>query len=776
MDGQRQTTFRFDGWTVNRDSGDLARGEHVTRLQIQPLQIFVELLENPGEVVTRERLIAKLWPTGIVEFDASLNTAVRKLRVALNDDPETPRYIETIPRRGYRFIGKLEPATPAAPAAPPPPMAPEIVSPPAPMTFADPPPTPATPESTPTPRARKRLHIAVAVALVVACVIAAATFWYKPRAAEPAVLAILPFADLGPDRRDAALSLVIVEDLGIRLAQLPRVRIVASTSTASFAGKYGDIREIGKSLGATHVIEGTVRRNGEDLRVTVRVISVADGFPVFQQSYDFDQSNALDMGETLAQSVAEELKLLLSPEQLERWEARMTRDPEAYDYYVRATAKRREKTADADDMAAELYRLALQRDPGFALAYVGLAEVKIGSLRMREAKLATVVGEVEALLEKAGKLNPDVAELYAAKGWLAIEADRYEDAENHLRRALQINPSDANTHSRLGILFEKLGRPRDALEQHTRAAELDPAQFVPPMYRCMLLQDLGQFAEAARACARARELAPTNYWPSFVTSWLEVSRGDLYEGLVWGEAAAKMDPNEGRLAFNNIDLMLSLRLVSEARAAASAVVTSDEARVRLYQASIELAEHGPAGLREYLRESGTAALTESSIANEAVRLYQIAGDLDKASAALESIRSTEEYSDRDLFNPSQIRAAHAPALVFASLLFARGDREEGTELLDKLDGMLDRAEKNGVVHYGLDSLRAESLAVRGKPDEAMRSLRRAVTRGWREAWRAETGPYFASLRERDDFKALIREVEARNDEMRARFHRLKRAT
>jgi DNA-binding winged helix-turn-helix (wHTH) protein len=106
MEGQGRTTFRFDGWTVSRDSGDLARGEHSTRLQVQPLLILIELLENPGEVVTRERLIAKLWPKGIVEFDASLNTAVRKLRIALNDDPEKPRYIETIPRRGYRFVDR----------------------------------------------------------------------------------------------------------------------------------------------------------------------------------------------------------------------------------------------------------------------------------------------------------------------------------------------------------------------------------------------------------------------------------------------------------------------------------------------------------------------------------------------------------------------------------------------------------------------------------------------------------------------------------------------
>jgi tetratricopeptide (TPR) repeat protein len=290
-----------------------------------------------------------------------------------------------------------------------------------------------------------------------------------------------------------------------------------------------------------------------------------------------------------------------------------------------------------------------------------------------------------------------------------------------------------------------------------------------------VLQDLGHFAEAELACQRARALSSKDYWPSYVTSWLEVSRGNLFDALQWSQVASDLAPNDGALAFNRIDLMLALRLVSEARVVAQSVVTSDEAQVRLYQASLELAEHGPAGLRAYLQESGTAALSGSSVANEAVRLYQIAGEPEKARAALELMRSTPAYEDSELFVPRQVRAGHSPGLVCASLLLAQGEREEGLKLLDKLDAMLSRLEANGMAHHGIDSLRAESLALRGKPDEAMRSLRRAVSRGWRASWRAEIDPFLAPLRERDDFKALIREVEARNDEMRARFHRLKQS-
>src|SRR5687767_3710732 len=197
MEGQRQTTFRFDGWTVNRDSGDLARGEHSTRLQVQPLLVLVELLENAGEVVGREQLIARLWPKGIVEFDASLNTAVRKLRIALNDDPEKPRYIETIPRRGYRFIGKLEPAV----APPPAQTAVGPASPPKPIESA------LAPVPTSAGLRRRRWTFGAAIALVLAALIGVATYWVLPRNEPAPVLAILPFTDIGAESKDAALCL-----------------------------------------------------------------------------------------------------------------------------------------------------------------------------------------------------------------------------------------------------------------------------------------------------------------------------------------------------------------------------------------------------------------------------------------------------------------------------------------------------------------------------------------------------------------------------------------
>ena len=753
MEARLPNKIRFDAWTLDTQSGDLTKGEVTTRLQIQPLQILLALLENPGNLVSREQLIARLWPKGIVEFDTSLNTAVRKLRIALSDDSDHPRFIDTIPRRGYRFIAKIEPEQGSvAPAA-------EI--------RAD-----LSGESRAVARP-KRARIFVAAALLLIVVAAGFFYWNdRPTFGTPA-LVVLPMVDMSAEQKDVALCRAVTEAISNRLAQLPTIRVVSRTMAMKYEGKNEDVREIGKSLGATYVVESSVRRDEKALRGTVQLVSAADGYHLYSQTFDFPVENLQDIEQTLSQSVAQAVRLLLSPELVRQSQAKRAHSYEAYGYFIRARKYGHEGTPDGNDQAAELYRLAIERDPQFALAYVGLAETLLATISSRELQVAKVADEVTRLLAEAEKLNADMPELFAVRGWFAIERQAYPEAEVFLRDAVSRNPFDAVSYSRLGKLYESSGRPRDALVQFTRAAELDPLRFVHQMYRCMMLQDLGQYDEAARSCARTRILARDNYWGALTTSWLEYGRGDLAEALRWSGEAATLEPGQSFVAFYSIDLMLTLRLVEQARAAARQIVTTDEANLQLMRASLELAEHGPAGLRAYLDDAGTAALSNPNARIYAVRFYHVAGDLKKAGQALDALRAAPDFKESDLYGVRDVRLAYSHALICAGLLLANGERAEGLRLLDGLEAMLARLEKNGWAGHGLDSLRAESLAMRGQPNAAMQSLKRAVARGWRGAWRAQTEPYLSALWERDDFKSLMREVEARNADMRARFLRVK---
>ena len=249
----------------------------------------------------------------------------------------------------------------------------------------------------------------------------------------------------------------------------------------------------------------------------------------------------------------------------------------------------------------------------------------------------------------------------------------------------------------------------------------------------------------------------------------KTARGDLLEALRWSTEATRLEPGDAGPAFYRIEVMLTLRLVEQAREALRHIVTTDEARMQVMRAKVELAEHGPAGLRAYLDDSGTAALSSSSVGVEAMRFYHVAGDLKNARQALDALRAAPDYQEIDLYGVTQVRQGNSAALICAGVLLESGDREEGLRLLLGLDNLLDRLEKNGWEHQGIDSLRAQSLALRGQPDAAVRSLRRAVARGWRNAWTAQTDPYLSSLWEREDFKSLMKEVEARNADMRARF-------
>lgn len=735
--------IRFDAWTLDTQSGDLTKGEVTTRLQIQPLQVLLALLENPGNLVTREQLIARLWPKGIVEFDTSLNTAVRKLRIALNDDSENPRYIETIPRRGYRFIAKIE-------------TTPEVVAAPEPIVVAAP---------------RKTSHLryfVLAAAALFATIAAGFFYWQETRVITPSVV-VLPFIDMSTEQKDGVLCLRIPDEIGNRLAQQSNVRVVSRTSATNFQGKNVDVREIGKALGAMYAVEGSVRRDEDDLRVTVQLINAEDGYHLYSWSFEFPAAGTADIEQALAQSVAQTLRTWMSPELVRQWQARGPESREAFGYFLRARAYGHEGTPDGDAQAEELYRLAIERDPQFALAYVGLAEVKLSTISSRELKIADVSEEVARALATAEKLDAGMPQLAAVKAWFAIERKAYDEAERLLLDAIARNPGDAVVNGRLGNLYESLGRPRDALARFTRAAELDPMYFVYPMNRCLMLQDLGQNDEAARACARTRTLTRDNYWGAYVTSWLELGRGDLLEALRWSTEAARLAPGEAAPAFDRIDALLALRLVAQAREALRHIVSTDDARMQLMRATVELAEHGPAGLLAYLDDSGTTALSSPSVGVDAMRLYHVAGDLKNARQALDKLRAAPSYQEIDLYDAMQLRVAHSSALICAAVLLDSGERAEGERLLDALDVFLARLEEGGWANQGLDSVRAQSLALRGQPDAAMRALQRAVARGWRNAWRAQTDPYLSSLWEREDFKSLMREVEARNADMRARF-------
>ena len=737
--------IRFDGWSVDFESGEISKDGNTLRLQDQPLQILDELLKRPGEVVSREQLIARLWPTGVVEFDTGLNSAMRKLRIALGDDADTPRYIETLPRKGYRFIAPLEDA--------PRPMAiPSLPSEYVPTSFE----TGAVIGRRASDRRAPLKRLVVGLGSVLVAVVLAVIAWRQPGTlfearlpdVELPTIVVLPLVDMSLEQNEQSLCDGLSEELSNWLAHIPTLRVVARTSAFKFKGKSIDVREIAKQLNATHVLEGSLRRSGDQLRITVQLIEAATGLHIWSRSFDQPTGDIFRIEDQVARSVAEALHIQLAETTAESWAQRQPARMEAYELYLLGRARQRKRTAEDNLKSIEYFRRAVAADPQYALALTGLAESLMNGLSLNQTPLEDVVVEVEPLINRALGLSPNLADALGAKGWLLTETFKVDEALPLLKRAVAANPNLAQSHRFLGNLYDRRGEPDLALEHYTISASLDPLDFISHVFRCMELTDLGELRDATDACNRARELEPGNLWGPLVTAWISRAQGRTEEALRWIDAARKLAPSDVSLIEQRIGLLLTLGRTAEARATMREVPENDSFFTRSREAGIVFAEGGNEALRSWIAQTDLAkrATTGAELA-ELARLQYLANDMAAARATLAHAERILPLTAFNLFDGTQIRHEYSGAIIHAGIaLRGGGDRAKALALLDEFDELLDRYEEHGGRHYGLHVMRAESLAIRDKRDAAEAALAKAWEHGWRDTWRMRRDPYLVGIK------------------------------
>jgi TolB-like protein/DNA-binding winged helix-turn-helix (wHTH) protein/tetratricopeptide (TPR) repeat protein len=737
---------RFDGWLVDFDSGEISKNGSTHRLQDQPLQILEALVERPGELVTREHLIARLWPTGVVEFDTGLNSAMRKLRIALGDDAETPRYIETLPRKGYRFVGTLE--------RPPETVAPAVHS--LPQQYV---PTPYETGPVIGRRASDRKAPVRRLTLGIGSLVLAAVLgfvaWRMPgglfemheTAESFPTIVVMPLDDMSMDQNEQALCDGLTEELSNWLAHIPTLRVVARTSAFSFKGKKVDVRTIGKMLGATHVIEGSVRRSANQLRVTIQLIAAETGLHIWSRSFDLPMGDIFLIEDTVSRSVAEALHLELSADTAERWAERRYDNAESLEFYLLGKQRQRRRTAEDNLKAIEYFRRAIDADPGYALGLVGLSESLLNGIALNRMPLEDVSIEVEPLLNRALAASPKLADAYATKGWLLTEEFKFDEALPLLQKATKLNPNDAASHRFLGLLYDRRAQPDEAMKHYSLAATLDPRDFISQVFRCQELVDLGDYPGATAACDTARDLDATNTWGPLATSFIARAQGNTTEALRWIDAALKLDPRDATLAAQKIELLITLGRSAEARAVVDKMPADGTFFTVAREGGVVFAEKGADGLRTWLdAQDLTRRAATGAELGELAWLQFLAGESVAARATLAHSDRIVPLSNADLYDGSQIRHGYSAALLHAGIeIRGGGDRAKALKMLAALDQMLERYERNGGTHYGAYTLRAESLALQGKTREAEATLKTAYARGWRATWRADREPYLQGV-------------------------------
>jgi TolB-like protein/DNA-binding winged helix-turn-helix (wHTH) protein/Tfp pilus assembly protein PilF len=472
--------IRFGPFELDDATGELRRDGAPVPIAPQPLKLVQVLAGRAGELVTREELRRSIWGDDtFVDFERGLNFCVLQARTALGDDAKNPRYIETLPKRGYRFVAPL-----AVPEPPPP----VVVS------------------------RRPRFAFAIALAALVVVAIAA---WQQRRTdvvAARETIAVLPFGNLS-SAADAHFADGMTEELITHLGRLQpqRLSVIARTSIVRYRDTKKDVRTIGRELGARYVVEGTVRRDADRIRVTAQLIDTRDQTHLWAESFDRSGAGSIAIQEDVAARIVRALRFELLDE------SRLaTASPAAHEAYLRGRQLWHRGDTPSVQASVEELRRAIRLDPQFVLAHIAVAE-SIHSLAMRERIApAAAAPEIRAASEAALQLAPSLAQSHAITAMLKFwyEWD-WDAAETSYREAIARNPSEPGALHDHGWLLITRGRADEGIAEIRRAQELDPVSPRANMHVAWAYIYTRRYPEAVREARRALELAPglhEAYW------------------------------------------------------------------------------------------------------------------------------------------------------------------------------------------------------------------------------------------------------------------------
>jgi TolB-like protein/Flp pilus assembly protein TadD len=468
--------------------------------------------------VTREELRLKLWPADtVVDFDHGLNNAVNKVREALGDTAESPRYVETLPRRGYRFIAPVEKLDGAAPSP---------VS------------EPASSPSDNAPRVGsgvRRLRTSGGIlALAAVVVVAAYLGWqrFQPQAApaEKVMLAVLPFENLSADPEQEYFSDGMTEEMITQLGRLEpeRLGVIARTSAMRYKATEKGIDEIGRELGVDYILEGSVRRVADRVRISAQLVQVDDQTHLWAQSYDRAVEEILALQSDVAAEIAHSLTLELLPARRKRLAWGATSSSEAHEAYLRGRYYQYRATSHGWQKAIQYFQEAIKKDPDYAAAYAGM-----GSHYLWQAPAKVNMPKAKAAALKALELDATLPEAYAVLGSVKLYFEwDWAGARKEFEQALRFDPGNAQAHFRYSQYLAAMGRLEKAIATAKRARELDPLSTLVSHYVGRLYYFDRQYERAVGEFKRTLELDPNYGFAHFFLALTYDKMGRQDEAMV----------------------------------------------------------------------------------------------------------------------------------------------------------------------------------------------------------------------------------------------------
>src|SRR6204780_4166871 len=503
--GSSSACLRFGVFEADLRNGELTKQGKRLRLQEQPFQLLAMLLERPGELVTREEVRQRLWPETIVDFDHGLNKAISKVRDALGDSAENPRFIETVASRGYRFLADVavvhggQPQTAAGDLADG-----------REARGLEQPPDAGTP-------ARWRSHAfgwklsGVVSALALAVLLS--WFFYSWRHPLSTIhsLAVLPLENLSNDASQDYFADGMTDELITHLGQISAIRVISRTSAMTYKNAHKPLAEIARELNVDAGFEGSVLHSGERVRSAAQLIEVPADKQIWAESYEGDFRDTLALQSRVARSIAAQIRATLNRQEQVALDNPKAVNPEAYEAYLKGRYFLNKRTGDGLRTAIDYFKRAIENDSNYAEAYSGLADAyalsgdwKYGVLPPQEA-----FPKAKAAATKALALDESLGEAHASLAYaLDLYAWNWVAAETEYKRAIELNPNNPTAHQWYSWHLLMMGRNSEAIAELREAESLDPLSLIISADVADALSVAHRFDEAEQQARKTLQLDP----------------------------------------------------------------------------------------------------------------------------------------------------------------------------------------------------------------------------------------------------------------------------
>lgn len=544
--------YEFGPFILDPEQRRLSRNESLIAVPPKGMDILIFLVQHRGEVVTKDNLIQNVWPNTFVE-EANLSQNVFLLRKALGEKAQENRYIATVPGRGYRFVASvrevdaeaaastekevpaIDRAVEAQPDANPGPVLPDVSLAP------------------PSDRSSHRTAITwsvFAVGIVILLAFAQRHHWLggSAKAAGVSSIAVLPLENLTGDSGQDYFADGMTDALITDLAQIGALRVISHTSVQQYKGTRKPLPQIARELNVDAVVEGSVARSGNRVRVNAQLIQAVNDEHLWARAYEGDLNDVLTLQNNISRNIADEIQVRLMPGEQARLARRASVKPEAYEAYLKGRYFWSKRTADSLRTSIDYYQQAITADPQFAAAYAGLADTYsiIGSDVM-PASVASEKARTAAM--KAVELDPSLAEGHAALALVRFYYDwNWNEAESECRHAIELNPNYATAHSWYSLYLSAMDRNAESFMEAQRARELDPLSASAGIRLAGAYRAMSQYDQALQEADKTLELDPGFASTHEARAKIFESMGKMNDAMEEYRKGAELSQNAPNLA------------------------------------------------------------------------------------------------------------------------------------------------------------------------------------------------------------------------------------